>query len=110
MASIYISNGTTVNAGWTKHIAVSPDGVNWSAIPKEGKMVSVVGIQLDPNSVNNALTKGKETYWEITIKDSSDMHTIKFNPNDVKNQATWLGNTEAKAQVAMGDIITWLGS
>jgi len=110
MAKIYISNGTTVNAGWTKHLAVSPDGVNWNAIPKEGKVVSVTRIELNPNSVNNALTKGKDSYSEITIKDNTDMHALKFNPNDVVNQATWLGNTPAKAQIAVDDITTWLGS
>jgi hypothetical protein len=106
--ALYIDNGTTIDASWTKHIAVSPDGVNWSFFPKANTTVSVVGV----NSIHSSLFPiAKGTRWIIEIKDASEgrLH-VRFNPNEVANQATWLGNTSTAANQAASDITGWLGS
>ena len=46
----------------------------------------------------------------ITLDRGEDSPIITFDPNDVANQATWLGNTPALLQVAVNDITGWLGS
>jgi len=107
---VHIANGSTVNAGWTKHIAISNDGVNWNAIHKENLLVSQRQVNTSKGRYNSTEFV-KNGHWIVTIKDNEENIILSFDPNtDIANQAGWTGNTAAKAQTAVLDITVWLGS
>jgi hypothetical protein len=103
---LYVSNGITVDAAWTKYIAVSENGVNWTTIPKEGTMVRSSfrssGNTIPPNVI------GPRLNTRISLVDSGGTQIMGFECDNVINQATWQGKTPAALQVAVDDITTWL--
>lgn len=101
---LYIQNGGDVNVLWTKHIAVSNDGVNWSTFPKENCVVS----RAETNATKTPLypvSSGK--VQKIVIKDASTERVhIEFDLKNVKTPNTW----GTDMNLAISDITTWLGS
>lgn len=110
MGKLYIQEGSVVDAGWVDQIAVSSDGVTWSSIQKAGLSVTLFTSKRDKTRYN-ALDKIKGTEYLITLSDGKENgFNLQFNPNDVANQATWLGDTIVKARVAVDDISTWIAT
>lgn len=110
MGKLHIQNGSVVDGGWTKQIAISSDGATWSTIPKAGLTVTLFTSKRDKTRYN-ALDKIKGTEHLITITDGLENgFNLRFNPNDVVNQATWLGDTIVQARIAVDDISTWIAS
>ncbi|MCK5644240.1 MAG: hypothetical protein KAJ19_25805 [Gammaproteobacteria bacterium] len=101
---IYIDKGVNVDASWVNHIAVSSDGINWSTINIHALDVKSRYLNLNNDS---PLTRGG-SHGMITISTSDSNIKAQFDPNDVLNQPTWLGNTPAKLQKAVADITGWL--
>jgi len=105
---MHIDNGVNVNPAWVNSIAVSADGANWSTINKSG--LDVKSRFVKQNSATNGghpfVNKG--SHGQITLANGEDTPKLSFDPNDVVNQATWQGNTEAAVQVAVSDLTDWL--
>jgi hypothetical protein len=106
---MYIDNGVNVNPAWTRSIAVSADGVNWSTIHWQGLDVkSRFIIQNESADARHPfVNKGK--HGRITLGISEDQVKLEFDPNDVVNQPTWQGNTPAAVQNAVTDLTDWIG-
>lgn len=112
----YIDDGTAINALWTDHIAISGDGVNWDVIPKAGMFAGKHAISLNSNAPNSYPERNKDSGFVIVVKrNDADTPLLKFNPENVVNQATWSTTGTATdiasgAQQALADIIGWLAS
>lgn len=109
---LYMDNGVTVNAGWTDHIVISNDGVNWDLIPKVGVIVGHYPIHLNTSVPNSYPERNKEEGWVVVLKHNDiDGPLLKFNPSKVTNQPGWVAGTpQANALAAVADIATWLAS
>jgi len=108
--AVYISDGVSVNASWVNSIAISSDGSNWSTINKETINVIARWVNLPSTTgVNKIPFVNKGTHAEISLTAGSDDTPIAtFDPNDVTNQVTWNGNTQAALDTAVSDITGWL--
>jgi len=99
---MHIDNGIGVDAGWTKQIAHSPDGVIWTPLNKANLTVKPAVTKGNPNS---PLVDSNDSYVIcITYKEET---MLKFNLNEVKNQAGWTLNNAGILQ-AVDDISTWI--
>ena len=103
----HIDNGTAINAVLVNHIAISADGTNWDYISKAGLSASKYAVQLNNTAPNSHPQRGKGQ-WVVVVKRGNEQ-ILKFDPNKVQNQATWLGGA-AEAQVAVTDINIWLSA
>jgi hypothetical protein len=102
---LYINNGAAVDVAWTGHIVVSNDGVNWNGISKTGLSVGKHSISLNTITPNSYPERNKESGAVIVLKRSeSEGPVLKFNPDNVVNQAGWIGDPNQ----AVSDILDWL--
>ena len=103
---LYIRNGVIS----TNHIEISGDGVSWDAISKVGLTVTVHSINLNSSAKNSYPERNKESGFVITIRGlESEGAILKFNPNNVVNQPTWIAGTDVvNSQVALASILSWL--
>jgi hypothetical protein len=108
---LYIANGEEIDPTWTNHIVISSDGVNWDGISKVGISAGKHSINLNTSAPNSYPERNKENGFVIVLKrGDSEGPLLKFNPEKVVNQATWLsqGSPIANANKALADILTWL--
>lgn len=99
-----IVNGITADAGWTKQIAHSSDGVNWNTLSKINLRVkrdAVTGNTSSPLVDSSAK-------FIITLLGGDD-ELLRFKLSDVTNQPTWTLNL-AGLQKAVDDINTWIAT
>jgi hypothetical protein len=113
---LYIDNGTNINVGWVNHIVISYDGVNWDGIDKTGVSAGVHPLNLNTTTVTNSYPeRNKEDGYVVVVRRSnSEGPLLKFNPENVLNQAAWstsgsAASKQAGAQAALADILAWLG-
>jgi hypothetical protein len=112
---LYIEEGSVINIGWTNHIVISGDGVNWDGINKTAMSAGMHPINLNTTTVTNSYPeRNKENGYVIVLKRSdSEGPILKFNPEKVLNQASWSTSGTAPsllagAQAALADILAWL--
>ena len=106
---MHISKGTTVDATWTKAIAMSPNGSNWETI-KNDSIVKIMrtyipGVKNSP--ANNGYPYLDLAQIVITLKDGTD---IRFDVQKVGNQASWntgAASIPAGLEKAHADLQTW---
>ncbi len=103
MAQLYIQNGVDVNANWTASIAVSPDGVHWSSLPKTDMAVHQLTLFRKQNALNDSAIK---RVVSLRYKGTQDF-AIKFKLSDVADQPTWTDNDAGLIQ-AQDDISDWI--
>ena len=101
---MYISNGITADAGWTKQIAWGTDGVNWSTLNKLN--LTVVGNRINKNT--DSVLVSKATNYLIVIYDG-DLEQLRFSLDQIDNQPSWT-STPAGLQQAIDDISTWIAT
>jgi hypothetical protein len=101
---MYIENGATVDATWTKAIAWSSDNTNWNTLNKNG-------LSVHHNIVNKNIASPlvkRSTSFLITIKKGED-ELLQFDIQDVVGKGTWAA-TAAGLQVAVDDISNWISN
>jgi hypothetical protein len=102
----YIANGVDVDASWTNVIAISYDGVNWATINSINLSVAKHAINLNSSAPNSHPERNKESGFVIVVKRSdSEGALLKFNPENIQNQRTWIG----RPNQAVSDIASWIG-
>lgn len=107
---IYIAHGPTVDAGWTRMIAVSYDNVNWEAINKGQLTVHPIYRQRKapiPAANNNGADNISTI---IVLRDTFGETALKFECDNVVNQVGWQGKTKAALRQAVDDITTWIST
>jgi hypothetical protein len=104
---MYIDNGSNIDAGWTRHLAVSVDGNKWELISKEGLDVRPVHIIQNTSS---ALVNKREKCIIRLVRGEMDNTILEFDVENVQNQAGWTGGATLKddCEQAVIDIGTWL--
>jgi hypothetical protein len=102
---MYISNGPTQGFPTTV-IVTSGDGIQWSSIRKT-RITKVA-----PVFVANLAALGTQTYPypnQCRIFLGDDMGSfLDFDIQEVVNQPTWVGGTQAQLNTAITDINNWL--
>lgn len=105
-----ISLGTTVDAAWTKFIAVnhSTTGGNWT--PLNARDLSVMGRAIEPvvSPVNYNPLREKGRY-RIDLVDNSGHKVLSFTLDQITNQAGWTIN-QAGLNQAIDDLTTWISA
>jgi len=108
---MFINNGATVDAAWTKFIAISTNNVDWETINKQN--VKKVMRSFIPNYKSSVANRGYPfndlAQVIIEFEDGTD---IRFDIRSVQNQAGWTGAATISIglNVAIDDITTWLSS
>jgi hypothetical protein len=97
-----IVNGITADAGWTKQIAYSSDGVNWNTLSKAN-----LRVKRDAVTGNTSSPLVESSGKFIVTLLHSDEELLRFKLSDVTNQPTWT-NDLAGLQKAVDDINTWI--
>lgn len=106
-----IDNGANIVAGWTKFIAISSDGSDWTPIEKSSiKKISPIFI---PNVRASVVNRGYKHQDSAKIHvEYKDGAVFTFDVQDVQNQASWVTPGAATVQAglnkAISDITTWL--
>jgi hypothetical protein len=105
---MHIDNGVNVNAGWTKHIAVSVDGQRWEPIAKAG--LDVRPVYKNANSSSPVANKSIQCIIKL-VRGEMDNVILQFDVEKVENQAGWTGGATVvdDCKQAVIDITTWLG-
>jgi len=102
---LHIDDGAAVDVAWTGHIVISADGSTWNGINIAGLSASLHNVNFNTTATNSYPERNKETGWVIVLKHKdSDGAVLKFNPENVTNQAGWIGDP----QQALSDILDWL--
>jgi len=111
---MYVALGTTVQAGWTKAIATSPNGSEWETIKNDSikKIMRVFIPNVKDSVANNGYPYQDQAQVIIEFQDGTD---IRFDVQKVSNQTLWrtaaYGGTAASAQAglerAVNDLTTW---
>jgi len=109
-----VALGTTIQAGWTKAIATSPNGSEWETIKNDS--ITKIMRTFIPNVKDSVAQRGYP-YQDlaqvvIVFKDGTD---VRFDVQKVSNQTLWrtaaYGGTAASVQAgleqAVNDLTTW---
>lgn len=104
--AIHINNGPNISASLTDVIGMSGDGTNWDFIDKSS-ISSITGVFVTAANLQDpAYPFTNKTMIRIERKD--DHAPIKFELQQVANQATWIAGTAAALETAKEDISGWL--
>ena len=99
---MYIVNGVTADAGWTKQIAFGEDGATWNTLNKANITLKKT---VTHGNANSPLVSSADSF-AITLLHGTD-EILKFQLSDIKNQAGWTLDS-AGLQTAIDDISTWI--
>jgi len=107
---IYIEDGINVDAAWTRMIAVSYDNVNWETINKGQLSVHPIyrSRQAPVPAANNNGADNVSTI--IVLRDTFGEDALKFECDNVVNQAAWQGKTKAALNQAVSDLSGWIST
>ena len=101
---MYIVNGVTADAGWTKQIAFGEDGVSWNTLNKANITLKKT---ITHGNTKSPLVNVPDRF-AITLVHGND-EILKFQLSDIKNQAGWT-NDAAGMIAAIDDLSTWISS
>lgn len=107
---MHVSLGTTVDAGWTKAIAMSPNGSEWETIKNDSitKIMRTFIPNVKDSSANNGYPYQDLAQVVIVFKDGTD---VRFDVQKVSNQAGWVtpgaASVQAGLEQAVNDLTTW---
>jgi len=99
---MYIANGITADAGWTKQIAFGEDGITWNSLNKANITLKKTIVH---GNTKSPLVSTADSY-AITLLHGND-ELLKFQLSDIKNQPSWTSDSAGIA-TAIDDISTWL--
>lgn len=104
-----VSQGITVNAGWTKAIAMSPNGSEWETIRHTSikKIMRTFIPNVKSSPANNGYPYQDLAQVVIEFEDGTD---VRFDVQKVRNQPSWnTGATSIKAglEKAVSDLTIW---
>lgn len=99
-----IVNGITADAGWTKQLAYSPDGINWKTLSKANLRVKTA---ITNGNTESPLVSSTARY--VIELMHGDETLLRFKLSDITNQAGWTLTSAGMIQ-AVDDINTWIAT
>lgn len=106
MAKFHIALGSTVDAAWTDHIAISADaGVTWAAIKKDN-ITSINPVRTTNAGTANNPGQPQRDSERVVIRMATGPD-VSFDIKDVANQPTWSVGGVVALRTAVDTITTW---